>query len=212
MLTDGFQKALERDAIVKILARMNLVREIDAFCVELIKYRPPAAREFREALLDESWRPLGPRIEVRPQQRAGKRRMSSETKMAARTRGEAELLDRPLLARRGATTQLGWCESVKQGIEGGMDRDQLALQMRREFGDLYAMCRESTRDLVAVGLAARRVLEIKVTWIPARKLDSDIAERGGPLGDRVQAREGRFVVHKLREIYGGASDGLHIAP
>ena len=80
--------------------------------------------------------------------------MSSETKMAARTRGEAELLDRPLLARRGATTQLGWCESVKQGIEGGMDRDQLALQMRRQLGDLDAVLRNlGVQTIVAVGVS-----------------------------------------------------------
>src|SRR6185369_6430720 len=58
MAGDALQEHLERQAVVQILRRMDLVADVHALGVEGIQNRTPAAGELVEALVYESVRPL----------------------------------------------------------------------------------------------------------------------------------------------------------
>ena len=67
-----------------------------------------------------------------------------------------------------------------------MDRDHLALEMGREFGDLDADVGELALDLVAIGLALGGLVEIEEAPVPGRDLDALVAVVLGPAGDAVE--------------------------
>src|SRR5690606_34569463 len=92
---DRVEEALERHAVVQVLAGMDLEAQIDARLVERVENRAPAAAELGEAFVDETRGTLRPRIHRVPQQRARERRMRFEPEMRARTCGRAKLLSGP---------------------------------------------------------------------------------------------------------------------
>ena len=115
---------------------MNLVADVDAGGVERIQDRTPAARQLVERSLDQAGGPLRPRIQIRPGERAGERRVRLEPEMLRSARGLEHLLHRPLLPRLRIAAHLLGREAVERFVVRGMHGDQLALQMRRELGDL----------------------------------------------------------------------------
>jgi len=127
--TDAIEEHLERHPVMQILTGMDLVADVDARLIERVENRPPAPRQLVERRLDQARRPRGPGIEIRPRQRAGKRRMLADPEPARRARRELELLDRPGGTRLRLATHLRRRESVKRGVVGGMHGDQLALQV-----------------------------------------------------------------------------------
>ena len=72
VIVHALQKHLKGDAIVQILARMDLVAEVDARLVEGIQDRRPAARQLVEGGFHQARGALRPRVDERPGQRAGK--------------------------------------------------------------------------------------------------------------------------------------------
>src|SRR5690606_6720853 len=66
MLIDRIEEALEGGAIVQVLAGVDLEAQVDPGFIERIEDRPPAPRQFGEALLDQTARSLWPGIHVRP--------------------------------------------------------------------------------------------------------------------------------------------------
>ena len=63
--------------------------------------------------------------------------------------------------RRGRpAAQFGRREAVHRQVVGRMDRDELALQVRRQLGHLQAALSERAFDLVAVGIAVGRAFEV----------------------------------------------------
>ena len=62
MMINGLKEAFESDAVVQVLARMQLETNIHAGIVKGIENRPPAARQFAERLLDDAGRTLRPRV------------------------------------------------------------------------------------------------------------------------------------------------------
>ena len=62
------------------------------------------------------------------------------------------LLDRPLLALGGLPVNLLRGEGVEGVVIDGVHRDQLADQMRRQFGDREAVTFRDPGYLVAIGL------------------------------------------------------------
>jgi len=66
---------------MQVFAGMDLKAEVDAVLIEDIENRLPALREFCECGFDEAVRPLWPRIDVGPCQRAGECRMFGETQV-----------------------------------------------------------------------------------------------------------------------------------
>src|SRR5260221_683125 len=101
VIADAGEEPLEGDAVMEILAGMDLVAEIDPGLVEGIQnWRPPRG-ELVERGLDEAGGTLRPRVEIGPGERAGKRRMRREPEMARGAGRLHQLVDRPGLARRG---------------------------------------------------------------------------------------------------------------
>ena len=86
MVAGPLEEHLERDAVVQILAGMDFVADVDARLVERVQDRLPARRQFVERGFDQAGRTLRPRIDVRPRQRAGERRVRGQPEIAARLR------------------------------------------------------------------------------------------------------------------------------
>ena len=111
----------------------------------------------------------------------------------------AHLLHRPFLARLRVAAHLGRGERVEAGVVGGMDRDQLALQMGRQLGQRDAGVRERALDLVAIGVALGRALQVEQAAIPARDLHALVAEIRRPPGDVGERIERRLIARELGE-------------
>ena len=131
MIAHRGEEPLPRRAIVNVLARMDLIGAVDPRFLEHVEDRHPAPREFGERLLDQAGRPLRPRIDIGPGQRAREGRVRRKPEPRARSGGQLDLLDRPRLAFRRLAVQLGRGEPVEQRIICGVHRNQLALQMGR---------------------------------------------------------------------------------
>ncbi len=78
MVADASQEHLERDAVVQVLAGVDLEAGIDAGAVEGVEQRPPALGQLVERGLDQTGGALRPRVEIGPRQRAGERRVGGE--------------------------------------------------------------------------------------------------------------------------------------
>ncbi len=64
-----------------------------------------------------------------------------------------------------------------------MDRNELALEMGGELGDLDAVFLEHAAQVVAIGFAFGGFVQIEEAAVPCGNLDAFIAEAGGPFGD-----------------------------
>ena len=84
----------------------------------------------------------------------------------------------------GLPAHLGRREGVQRLVIGRMHRDELTLQMGCDLGDLDAVVGGHTLQLVAIGLAFGRRLEIDETGIPSGNLHALVAEIGRPTTDR----------------------------
>ncbi|MNN69592.1 hypothetical protein D3C81_1853960 [compost metagenome] len=84
--------------------------------------------------------------------------------------GQQQLLHRPGLAGGRIAAFVRRRESVKQRVIGGMDGDQLPLQVGGQLGDLHAMSGQHAGDVVAVRLAARRLGQIEQVGRAGRHL------------------------------------------
>src|SRR4051812_46130493 len=69
MIAGALKKHLEGNAVANVLARMDLVAEVDTGFLVGVEDRTPAARQFVECGLDQARRPLRPGIQKRPRQR-----------------------------------------------------------------------------------------------------------------------------------------------
>ncbi len=81
--------------------------------------------------------------------------------------------------------------------------------MRREFGDLEAVARQRAADLLAIGLALCRALQIKQARIPRRNLHALIAELASPRGNALQTVERGRIARELRQKNRRSFDGSH---
>src|SRR5438477_12972999 len=68
MIIHRSKKALEGRAVVQVLAWMEFKAGVNAGLVERVQNGHPAPREFREGLIDQTLRPLRPRIKIWPGQ------------------------------------------------------------------------------------------------------------------------------------------------
>ena len=87
--------------------------------------------------------------------------MGGEAEASAGDCGVLDLLDCPFLAALGIAVNFRRHEPVELRVEGGMDRDQLALQVGRKLGDAEALVGPHALDFVTVGLAFGRLAEIE---------------------------------------------------
>lgn len=74
---------------------------------------------------------------------------------------QLHLLDGPGLPRGGIAAQFRRGEAVEQAVVGGMDGDQLSLQVGGQLGDLDTVSGQHAGHVVAVGLALRGLGEIE---------------------------------------------------
>ncbi len=212
------EQHLEGDAVADVLARMDLKTEIDASLVIGVQDRTPAARKFVEGGLDHSRRPLRPRIEERPGQRARKADAAFEPEPAGRTGGFDELIDRPTLTFLRSAFDRWRRKGVKGFVIGRMHGHQLSLQVRGQFGDHQAMARGHARDVVAISLRGRCLFEVDQAWIRRRDLNAFVAEPRGPAADGIETVKRRCGASKLRQkdcwpLHGGRSNrGQHRTP
>ena len=71
--------------------------------------------------------------------------------------------------------------------------------------------RRNAANLIAVGLALRRPLQVEEPPVPARNLDARKAQPRRPACHAFQRVEGRCIARKLRQKNSRPFDGLHIA-
>ena len=161
MVVDALQQHLECDAVMQILARMDLVAEIDPGLVEGVEDRPPAARKLVERGLHQTRRALRPGIDEGPGQGAGEGRVIRQAEILRRQRRLQHLIDRPFLAGAGVAPNLGRGETVERLVVCRMHGDELALQVHRQFGYDQPLGREQALDLIAIVLARRCFFEVE---------------------------------------------------
>ena len=194
MVVHALEEHLEGDAVEQVLARMQLEADAAAGLVEGVEDRPPALGELVEGGLDQARRALRPGVQVGPGQRAGKADVRLQPEVLRRLGRPQHLLHRPVLALlRIAAHRLGR-EGVEGLVVGRVHRDELALQVRAELGDLDAVARARRRrarrnrscDAAAFSRSISRPSQ-------RRQLHALEAEAGGPAGDRVPGIERRLV-------------------
>ena len=134
---DALEEHLEGHAVVQVLAGVDLVADVDARIVEGVEDRPPALGQLVEGGLDQPGRPLRPGIDdrARPARRRRWRAPSARGWREALA-ASLHLLDRPLLRACRVAAHLRRGEAVEAGVVGRMHRDELALQVGRQLGDL----------------------------------------------------------------------------
>ena len=124
--------------------------------------------------------------------------------------GLEQLVDRPFLAGGGFAADGVRGEAVEGGVVGGVDGDELALEVGGKLGHLEVERGECPLDFVAIGLAFRGLGEVEQAGVPGRDLQAGVAEVGGPFGHAGQGVEGGFVAGELGEEDAGALDvGFH---
>lgn len=80
-----------------------------------------------------------------------------------------------------------------------MHRHQLPFKMSGQLADDQPMLRQGAADLVAVGLARRRPLDIKNRRVVAGDLQCPVSQAGGPLRHPRQRVKRRLRANKLRQ-------------
>jgi hypothetical protein len=123
--------------------------------------------------------------------------MGIEAKVMRCFRGIFELLHRPFLAGFGVVMYGSGSEPVEERVIGGVYCYQLTLQVGGEFGDLQTCIRDDAFDLVGIGLAFRRLLEVDDAAVPTGQLNADIAQAGHPFADVGEGIERRLVAQEL---------------
>src|SRR5262249_27318853 len=98
---------------------------------------------------------------------------------------------------------------VEGRVVCGVDGDELALQMRREFGDGEAVLFCDAGDFIAVGFAFTSGFQIEKTRVPRGNLHAFVAEIRSPGADGVEIVERRRISGELCEEDCGSLDGFH---
>ena len=189
---------------------MDLVADVDAVLLRMVEDRPPAARQLAECGVNQTWRTLRPRIDVLPGQGSREARHRADAEIFRGGDRLADLIDRPFLPGFGIAVDFFRRECVEGGVKGGIDRDELALEMGRQLGDLDAVGAGLTLQIVAVAFGFGGLGEIEQASVPGRDLHALIAAIGGPFGDVVPGVERRLVAGELRQKQRGAFHGFHV--
>ena len=125
--------------------------------------------------------------------------MRLQAQPRAGVRGEPQLLRRPRRPLRRIGAHLRRREPAERIGIGRMTGEQLALQVRRQFGDRDAVARQLAAQVVAVVLALRRERQVEQRRIRRRHLDADVAEARRPLRHAFERVERRLRRGELRE-------------
>ena len=208
VLAGRLEEALQRGAIEQVLPRVQLVADVHPGLVKGIEQGEPAPGQLGEGLLDEAGGPLGPGVEIGPGEGAGEGDVGLEAKPSGGEGGRLELIGRPLGASGRLAAHRRRGEAIEQGVIGGVDRQQLALQVGGELCDDQPPLGQQAAYLVAIILAGRRPGQIEQARV-RRQLQAAKAEAGGPVRQAGEGIEWRLVPHELGEEDGRSLDGLH---
>ena len=115
---------------MQVFTRVQFETCIDIMLVEHIENRLPTPREFGKAFLDQSGRPLRPRVHQMPHQSARECRMACTAETLAGFRRHLHLIDCPSRARFRIVMDLRRRKTVEQFVIGRMRGNQLPLQVR----------------------------------------------------------------------------------
>ena len=193
------EKTLKGHAIVQVFAGVDLVADIDPLLVEEVQQRPPAPGQLGKGLIQKRLIVRRPRIKKGPCQRPGKGRVRLQPQAAGGYRRLAHFLHRPALARLRIAMQRRRGKGVKRRVIRWMHRHQLSFKVSGQLADHQPMLRQDAADLVAVGLARRRPLDIKNRRVVAGDLQCLVPQAGGPLRHPRQGVERRLRADKLRQ-------------
>ena len=194
---DRVEEHLESGAVKSVLARMDLVADVAAGVLVGVQDRLPAAGQLGEGAFDEAGRARRPWINERPGQRAGKGDAGLEPKVLRSLGAHAQLLDRPGVPLFRLAVNRWRCEGVEPLVENRIDRDELSLQVRGQFGDGNSLLASHAGDLIAIRLRRSGFCQIEQASIPTRDLHALVAETGGPSANRLPGIEGCGVTRKL---------------
>ena len=137
--------------------------------------------------------------------------MPVDPETARRPGGGEHLADRPFLPGFGIPAHGGHGEAVGGQVEGRMRGDELTLEVRGELRHDEAVVGEKAPDLVDIGLAFGRLLDVDDAAVPCRQLHADEALPFGPARQPREAVVGGVVARELREEDAGALDGSHVS-
>ena len=135
--------------------------------------------------------------------------MFGEAEAPGNAGGLLDLIGGPMAAFLGVATHMRGRLAVEHQVVGGMNRDHLALEMGRQFGDRDADIGELALDLIAIGGAFGRPVEIEQALVPGRDLDALIAVALRPARDALQRIMGGGVLRELGQKQARSFDRLH---
>ena len=113
MIADPLEEHLEGGAVDQVLARVDLVAEVDAVLLEDVEDRLPAPGQLVEGGLDQPGRARRPGIDVGPGERAREADVGIEAEAARGLCRVAHLLHRPPLTRLGLPRTAGAANASK---------------------------------------------------------------------------------------------------
>ena len=205
----SLEKHLEGFAVEDVFTRMHFEAAVLPVGFENIEDGFPALCELIERGLDETRRPLRPRIQIGPGKSPGERCNVLEPQVLAGFGDVFHLLHGPGLARLRVAVHFGGSEVVELQVVGRVHRHELPLQVSRQLRGLDAVFGHRAADLIAIRLALGGLLEIHDAGVPARQLHADEAALLCPLGHVVEILQMRATARELRQKYRRSLDGFH---
>ena len=113
VVADALEQHLERDAVHDVFAGVQLEGDVDADFVGIVEDGLPALGEFVERGLDQAGGTLRPRIDERPDERAGEGRHRLQAEVGAGLERRLHLVHRPLVAGGLVAAHRGRREAVE---------------------------------------------------------------------------------------------------
>src|SRR5580700_2762769 len=133
MLVCMVEERLEGGAVIDVRTGMEFVTDDAATVARIVEERPPATGEFLEGFVDQTRRPLRPRIDHVPGKSARKHGNVAQAELSGCIDALAHFARRPL---RPLGAPKPWrMKARKTRVIGGMDCQHLAREIRRYFGN-----------------------------------------------------------------------------
>src|SRR5262249_10082721 len=129
---DAIEEHLERHTVMKVFAGVQLETQVDARRVKSVENGFPALCQLFECQIDQPWRTLRPRIDIRPRESPWEGYVRLDFQVGGSFCCQPKLVDSPYLTSRRISTNAVWSKSVEPNVIGRMDRNQLALEMGRK--------------------------------------------------------------------------------
>src|SRR5215467_168445 len=124
---------------MEVFARVQLKAQVDSRRVKVVENGFPSLCQFVERQVDQPWRTLRPRIDIRPSESAWKGYVRLDSQVGGSFCCQSKLFDSPYLTSRRISTNALRSKRVEPNVISRMHRNQLALEMGRKFSQLQAI-------------------------------------------------------------------------